>query len=269
MQKRVFSWKYAIVVGCILTFSVYVSLQIHSPNQQFPGWYRLFTWPEGITTWAIILTLLAIAEQTAYTARAAEGSQASAEAGKRAAESAFSQIRIMKDKERARLVIREVDKPEVGSPERLMNDMRSVTVRMRVSNEGNSKAFNVEAYGLLTLARDVKGVPYEMGLRQSIASIFDFTGQESSHYVYVSGLGELARGQGCTTGHGLFFEQETIKRIRDGGLFMQVSGMITYQDIFGESHQTPFLFIWRPFGNDIGGDWPVDSYWDETSPKIT
>jgi hypothetical protein len=40
-----------------------------------PRWHKLFTWPEGITTWAIILTLMAIAEQTKQTARAANISE--------------------------------------------------------------------------------------------------------------------------------------------------------------------------------------------------
>src|SRR5271154_4837844 len=35
------------------------------------GWHRLVTWPEGITAWAVILTLAAIAWQSVATARAA------------------------------------------------------------------------------------------------------------------------------------------------------------------------------------------------------
>lgn len=36
-----------------------------------PGWYGFFRWPSGTTTWAIVLTLLAIAEQAKHTAKAA------------------------------------------------------------------------------------------------------------------------------------------------------------------------------------------------------
>ena len=35
-----------------------------NPIGDLPGWYGFFRWPNGTTTWAILLTLLAIAEQT-------------------------------------------------------------------------------------------------------------------------------------------------------------------------------------------------------------
>jgi hypothetical protein len=44
-------------------------------EQRFPSWYRLFGWPEGITAWAILLTLLAIAEQTVETRNAAQAAR--------------------------------------------------------------------------------------------------------------------------------------------------------------------------------------------------
>jgi hypothetical protein len=49
-------------------------------ERNFPRWYRLFSWPEGITAWAIILTLIAIAEQTAQTRVAAEAALLNAKA---------------------------------------------------------------------------------------------------------------------------------------------------------------------------------------------
>lgn len=39
-------------------------------EQQTPRWYSFFRWPNGVTTWAIILTLLAISEQSRETRRA-------------------------------------------------------------------------------------------------------------------------------------------------------------------------------------------------------
>ena len=44
-------------------------------EKHFPSWYRLFSWPEGIGTWAILLTLLVISEQTNQTRRSAEVSE--------------------------------------------------------------------------------------------------------------------------------------------------------------------------------------------------
>lgn len=43
-----------------------------NPQPHFLRWHRFFAWPEGITAWALFLTLMAIAEQTKHTARAAD-----------------------------------------------------------------------------------------------------------------------------------------------------------------------------------------------------
>jgi hypothetical protein len=104
MLKKLASWKYGIAVVIILGFSIYVSHQDQKTRDQYekecaklnagavsptahredcdkgaedaarhlPRWYRVFGWSEGITTWAILLTLLALAEQTVQTKRAAE-----------------------------------------------------------------------------------------------------------------------------------------------------------------------------------------------------
>jgi len=37
-----------------------------------PGWYRVFRWTDGVTVWALILTLLTIAEQSRQTAISAK-----------------------------------------------------------------------------------------------------------------------------------------------------------------------------------------------------
>ncbi len=55
--------------------------QQNVPNTEWraPCWYGFFRWPLGTTTWAIILTLLAIAEQTRQTAKAANATQSATE----------------------------------------------------------------------------------------------------------------------------------------------------------------------------------------------
>jgi hypothetical protein len=90
-----------------------------------PGWYSFFRWPNGTTTWAIILTLLAIAEQTSQTAKAAKATQDSVghmerqvgimegqliqagkqtDAAEKAAEAAKASIKTLKEIERTWLV---------------------------------------------------------------------------------------------------------------------------------------------------------------------
>lgn len=65
--------KYSAALFCLFLFAIYVALQKQEhPGWVPPNWYHIFSWPEGVTTWAVILTLLAIAEQTSETRKAAE-----------------------------------------------------------------------------------------------------------------------------------------------------------------------------------------------------
>jgi hypothetical protein len=45
---------------------------IPNPEWNSPSWYGFFRWPNGSTAWAIILTLMALADQTRHAARAAD-----------------------------------------------------------------------------------------------------------------------------------------------------------------------------------------------------
>jgi len=88
-------WKYLVVFALIFGLAIYVSVQdehaaqeatqktstlnkntvsaapnenhpkqdIENAERNQPGWYGFFRWPGGTTTWAVIFTLLAIAEQ--------------------------------------------------------------------------------------------------------------------------------------------------------------------------------------------------------------
>jgi len=137
MLKRLAAWKYGIAIVVILGCSVYVSRQDQkarcqyqqkctqlnasavSPSAQhedcdkgaeniarhLPRWYRVFGWPEGITTWAILLTLLVIAEQTAQTRRAAFAAE---DAAKAANQSAGAQM----DADRAWILAKVIGSPE-------------------------------------------------------------------------------------------------------------------------------------------------------------
>jgi hypothetical protein len=105
-------WKYIVAFVVILGLTGYVSLQsqriaeqgvqqtapaangaaassaqdnhaqqdANNPKRNTPFWFPFFTWPEGVTAWAILLTLLAIAEQTKQTRKAAEAALISANA---------------------------------------------------------------------------------------------------------------------------------------------------------------------------------------------
>jgi len=105
-------WKYLVMFAVVFGLAVYVARQderaaqqatrkatqlnkdavsaktneehpqenVGDTERQTPSWYGFFRWPNGTTTWAIILTLLAIAEQTSQTAKAAKATEFAAKA---------------------------------------------------------------------------------------------------------------------------------------------------------------------------------------------
>src|ERR1022692_1548809 len=58
------------------------------PSRNLPSWHRLFTWPDGMTAWAILLTLWAVAWQSNETRKAAQAALTSANAAR-------TQIKVM------------------------------------------------------------------------------------------------------------------------------------------------------------------------------
>lgn len=120
MLKRLALWKYGIAVVIILGCCVYVTRQDQKTRDEYeekcsqlnastlppsghhencdegaenaarhlPRWFGIFRWPEGITTWAILLTLFVIADQTAQIRKSAEAALTSADAAR-------TQIKVM------------------------------------------------------------------------------------------------------------------------------------------------------------------------------
>ena len=62
-----------------------------------PSWYGFFRWPNGTTTWAIILTLFAIAEQTKQTTVAAKATRESVDSIRDQARQMKEQTGILKE----------------------------------------------------------------------------------------------------------------------------------------------------------------------------
>lgn len=95
---------------------------------QPPRWHGLFTWPDGITTWAIILTLLAIAEQAGESAKATQAVRDSIPHQKSAADAALQNAQAVINAERAWL---DIDFVRTGKSE----------YEFRVTNYGKTPAF--------------------------------------------------------------------------------------------------------------------------------
>jgi hypothetical protein len=95
--------------------------------------HNAFRWPDGTTVWAILLTLIAIAEQTRHTAKAAEATRESARATQ-------DQVQTMVERERARLVI--TSPPSTISANGLSQQVGNFQIT--VENIGATAAINVK-----------------------------------------------------------------------------------------------------------------------------
>jgi hypothetical protein len=182
MLKRILSWKYLIAVVIVLGGCIYVSRQDQKTRDQYeqncnqlnasalppsghyedcdkgaenaarhlPRWYRVFGWPDGITTWAILLTLVAIAEQTSQTRRAADATADSANAAYGSVMFAEAQFELMKEERRARISINargiQVEDPD----SEYWNLMTSIEIR----NLGQTRAFIKKTGGEFVIRAD-------------------------------------------------------------------------------------------------------------------
>ncbi|MGB8481723.1 MAG: hypothetical protein WCE63_23210 [Acidobacteriaceae bacterium] len=125
------------------------------PANYLPWWYVLVAWPEGITTWAILATLIVIGWQSWETRRAANATADSANAANGSVVWAKAQLELMIEKERARL--------EVGSGAQLkidtfLIDLWSIDSTVTLRNIGANRAFDIRLAGVLVVA-DEEGNP--------------------------------------------------------------------------------------------------------------
>ena len=136
--------KYVVAVVAVFGCAVFVSHEYQRAREQgrtdaerdFPRWYRLFAWPEGIQNWAILLTLFAIAEQTYQTRR-------SADAGLEAAQAALKQIEIQQESLRPRLAIGFAKQPSSQTPYSEMVTGKRLVLHVQFINTGGIPAYGV------------------------------------------------------------------------------------------------------------------------------
>ena len=74
---------------------------VSDAERNTPGWYGFFRWPNGTTTWAIILTLIAIAEQAGESAKATRAVRDSLPHQEQAAKAASRNAEALINAERA------------------------------------------------------------------------------------------------------------------------------------------------------------------------
>lgn len=253
MLKRLVSWKYGIAVVLILGCSIYVSRQDQKTRDEYetkcnqikavtvsqgthqedcdkgaedaarhlPRWYRVFGWPEGITTWAILLTLLVIADQTAQTKRAAIATEDAAKA-------AMDSVEVIKRKEKARVKVR-IGKLEVVKVE-TTNDSYFAVVKVELFNFGETKAFIANSCGDFSITRSDK--PHATKFPEPLTS-------EPVIHATENPL-EKKFPFFCDTGH------DIIRSLNTGELFAHLYGMVSYTDVFEAPRVIRFRYLWTP-----------------------
>jgi hypothetical protein len=191
---------------------------------------------------------------------------ATAQAAHKSADATEAQIQLMKSKEQARLVIRRVETPEIGSPERILDSLRPLWVRFFVENVGHSKAFSVRVSGMVDIVSNPEKGVHGDGFLQNFPQIID-EGDGGQRFS-LGGFGREFEDIG-STGDFLSIPEEMAQQLRNGEIFIQASGLLTYVDIFGDGHRTPFRLIWKSMGDDNGGMWLTRSAWVDYSPVST
>jgi hypothetical protein len=126
--------------------------QGYSPNWYAVVGYRVFSWPEGITVWALFLTLMVIAEQTGEVANAAKATHEQAKLMKQ-------QIDLAINKDRARIFVHRVLidhsfllEGHEREPDRMAGlDPKIDKFHIAISNQGESKAYDVSCLCAVTV----------------------------------------------------------------------------------------------------------------------
>ena len=120
----------------------YSQKDIDNPDRYGPSWLTFFRWPTGTTTLAIILTLIAIAEQTSETKRATDSQRA---------------------KDRARLFVEISDAPTRSNFNRILQstELRELywSLGIRLTQHGSTKAFDVIGCANIVVAPSQNKLP--------------------------------------------------------------------------------------------------------------
>jgi hypothetical protein len=193
------------------------------------GWWSLVSWPEGITTWAVLLTLGAITWQAWET--------------RKAAVAALDNITMLKTKERARLAVA-IEMEDFVEPNKWpIKDLfdLEVTFRISVENQGLTKAFEVAVFGAVMVTEQMFPPQLAEAEVYFISDIPRVMPQESTRYA-----GEIRNTKS-------FPKLDDAENISNGKAYMHLFGYVLYTDVFGERHKQPFRWLWVPHEEEMEG----------------
>jgi hypothetical protein len=183
----------------------------------------------------------AVAKDSAHAARVtAKATALNAVAAEESAKAANAQIQLMKAKERARLIV-----TPIGFKETAIVPWDFSYLQMKVSNEGFSAAVNISAkVAVFTTPNKTALAPH--GLEER--AIDPFITSRASTVLEILYVDEHEIDKMDLTEPG-----STSKQFRTG-----VAGIVTYEDVFGDRHETSFRYEFVPYSveiKDMGGGW--------------
>ena len=175
------------------------------------------------------------------------------------------QVGAFVQKERARLYIAfPPDSPQwldqsVTDEDGIVSEM--VEVSVGVILDGGTSAYNVTSTGWLTVTTEPKGRDLPLNrIPLQIPKVIPKATVENPVRVV------LAPG-----GFGSFFgiPHDQMEQVRRGVACLYALGSISYEDVFGKRHVTPFRFRWKESGFTVDGQWQDTSEWMDESAKDT
>jgi hypothetical protein len=183
-----------------------------NPQGNSPSWYGFFIWPDSTTTWAILLTLWAVAWQANETRRAAEAS--------------LKQFVFSKQFHRADIQIR-------PRPIKFIAIDCGQLLKVRCENIGNSPAKDIKIASHCRVCKEKEITEIEEPLSEVNMGMFR-QGEFADALVSISekGIAGIGPNQFLWYAH--------------------LRGVLTYRDIFGDIITATFRFrLWIPSTNDI------------------
>jgi hypothetical protein len=225
----------------------YRPLMSDPPKTEISKWKQAFG-PQTWSNWAVVFIALLAAGIANKTLNAI----------KRQANLMQDQTRASKERERARLeVLFPPDPLDLNAHWEVTPDGVPFEPHFSVVNHGYTKAFNVRASGILNVVQSEKTVLSYDGCDLDIPRVIQ-DGKDAEK-VLLSPMGSF-----------FIIEQRLIDEVQEKKLFLRMAGEVTYIDVYGDPHRTPFNFLWRieefQYSEDGSRD---DSYWINESPDAS
>ena len=183
-----------------------------------------------------------------------------------------------RDRERARFSIFSIDNPKLLERVRYSGDADKyvpVLIRMYLVKDGSSNAFNIRGFGAMSIVgkfdKDTAPNP-DQWFNLQLPDTFRESGTEHPLPVTVTRLGGVTDFDYTLISENsdyTLITENMLKRIQSKELYLEIDGLISYDDVYGDYHETPFRFLWVQDGVDHGGDWWDGSSWVNFSGRNT